>query len=75
MGISKRYKRRWRRQIINGILCLTKNKVVGFYPENLRWGSFEKDDCLSSVKDRSDGSEARRTFNSRDAKGSIDSAH
>lgn len=56
-------------------MCLAKNKVVGFYPGNLRWESFEKDNCLSNEKDRSDGSEARRTFNSRNAKGSIDSAH
>lgn len=35
-------------------------KVIGFYPGDLRWGSdpirsmFEKDYCISSVKDKSD---------------------
>ena len=81
MGISKRYKRRWRRQIINDILCLAKG--IGFYPGDLRWesdpirGVFEKDYYISSVKDKSDRDlkHEEPLIDRRDAKSSIDSAH
>lgn len=58
MGKSKRYERRWRRQIINGILYFTE--VIGLCPGDFRLSgdllisSFEKDSCISSVKDGSD---------------------
>lgn len=81
MGISTSYQRRWRRGIVNDILYLAK--VIGFYPGDLRWGSdpirsmFEKDYCISSVKDKSDRDlkPEEHLIDRRDAKSSIDSAH